>query len=288
MEAPITIARALIWATSVLRDTSPTARLDAELLLAHALGIGRARLLAEHQQPLDQGAHERFGQYITRRAALEPVAYLIGAREFYGLALYVDSRVLVPRPETELLVELALAYGRAQAARLAELRIADICTGSGCIAIALASQLPAARVSATDLSADALDVARINCARHQLGGRVTLLQGDLCAPLVGEFDLLVSNPPYTILSVIDEGVRRHEPHLALDGGPDGLSIYRRLLACAPAYLAPGGALLLEIGAEQGAAVSALAQRSFPHARIMVHRDLAGHERVVEVITQGAV
>jgi release factor glutamine methyltransferase len=282
MEAPITIARALTWATSVLRDTSPTARLDAELLLAHALEIGRARLLAEHRQPLDHAAHERFSQSVARRAALEPVAYLIGAREFYGLDLYVDSRVLVPRPETELLVELALAHARAQAASAAALRIADICTGSGCIALALAAQLPAAQISATDLSADALDVARINCERHRLEGRVALLQGDLCAPLVGQFHLLVSNPPYTILSAIDAGVRQHEPHLALDGGPDGLSLYRRLLACAPAHLAPGGALLLEIGADQGAAVSALAQHSFPHAKIMVHRDLAGHERVVVV------
>lgn len=287
MEAPITIARALTWATSALRDTSPTARLDAELLLAHALEIGRARLLADYREPIDPGAYERFSQYIARRAALEPVAYLIGAREFYGLDLYVDPRVLVPRPETELLVDRALAHVRAYAS-MGALRIADICTGSGCIALALASQLPAAQICATDLSPDALDVARINCERHHLGGRVTLLQGDLCAPLVGQFNLLVSNPPYTILSAIDAGVRQHEPHLALDGGPDGLSLYRRLLACAPAHLAPGGALLLEIGADQGAAVSALAQHSFPRARIRVHRDLAGHERVVEVTQQGAV
>ena len=160
--------------------------------------------------------------------------------------------------------------------------VADIGTGSGAIAIALALHLPEAQIAAIDISPDALALARQNVERHGLAGRVRLLQGDLLDPLAAPVDLIVSNPPYTILAEIDQGVRRYEPHQALDGGADGLDLYRRLLNQAPAKLRSGGAVLLEIGATQAAAVMDLAWRAFPNAIASVHRDLAGLDRVVVI------
>ena len=162
--------------------------------------------------------------------------------------------------------------------------MADIGTGSGCIAVAVAAHLPRALVYATDLAPAALRVARRNVERHGVVDRVRLLEGDLLDPLPEPIDLLLSNPPYTILAEIDEGVRRHEPPQALDGGPDGLAVYRRLLAAAPARLRPGAAAVLEIGADHGAAVSDLARAHFPAAQIEVYQDLAGRDRVVVVVT----
>jgi release factor glutamine methyltransferase len=291
-----TIAQALAWASGELRVTSETPRLDAELLLAHVLGWGRAQLLAEGRHSLTEAQDAMFRDLTARRAALEPVAYLIGHREFYGIDLIVDRRALMPRPETELLVELALSHARrrtndqrpkeTERASLVVGRssfvVADVGTGTGAIAIVLAVHLLEARVVAIDISPEALALARQNVERHGLAGRVQLLQGDLLDPLAEPVDLIVSNPPYTILAEIDEGVRRYEPHLALDGGADGLNVYRRLLSQAPARLQSGGAVLLEIGATQAAPVIALARRAFPNAAISVHRDLAGHDRVVVI------
>jgi release factor glutamine methyltransferase len=161
--------------------------------------------------------------------------------------------------------------------------VADIGTGSGAIAVAVAAHLPGALVYATDLSPEALRVAQQNVERHGLAERVVLRQGDLLEALPEPVDLLLSNPPYTIMSQIDENVRRHEPHLALDGGRDGLAFYERLLADGPAKLRPGGAALLEIGATQGAAVADMARAAFPEAQIVVHQDLAGLDRVVAII-----
>jgi len=284
-----TIAAALARAVDQLRATSETPRLDAELLLAHALGWDRARLMAEGRQPLADAQQAAFRELVARRAVLEPVAYIVGHREFYGLDFAVDRRVLVPRPETELLVDLALVFTRRTFKRsnvqtFERFQIADVGTGSGCIAVALAVHLPAARIAAIDVSREALAVARQNVERHGVADRVRLIEGDLLAPLDGPVDLLVGNPPYTILSNIDEGVRRHEPRGALDGGPDGLDVYRRLLAQAPAKLRPGGAALLEIGAAQGAAVVELARQFFPAAETGVHKDLAGLDRVVVIDT----
>ena len=292
----VTIAQALAWATHDLRATSETPRLDAELLLAHVLGWARAQLLAEGRLSLTETQAAAFRGLVMRRTALEPVAYLIGHKEFYGIDLMVDRRALMPRPETELLVELALGFARRRAqdersmkldrsplvVRPAPFVVADIGTGSGAIAIALALHLPEARIDAIDISPDALALAQQNVERHGLDGRVRLQQGDLLAPLAAPVDLIVANLPYTILSEIDEGVRRYEPHQALDGGADGLALYRRLMAQAPAKLRPGGAVLLEIGATQAAAVTDLARRAFPDATVSVHRDLAGHDRVVVI------
>ena len=277
-----TIGTALEVATAGLRGVSSTPRLDAEMLLAHLLHISRTRLLARLPEPLPDEIYARFAGLVEHRQALVPVAYLLRSREFFGLPFYVDERVLVPRPETELLVELALDRARRHQ-RFPHLRIADIGTGSGAIAIAVAANLPGVHVTAVDLSPDALAVTQINVDRHQLGDRITLKQGDSLAPLAEPVDLLLSNPPYTILREVDENVRRHEPHLALDGGADGLDMIRGLLADAPRYLR-SGTMLIEIGAWQGQAARTLAEGAFPGAQVAVHRDLAGHERVLEVTT----
>jgi release factor glutamine methyltransferase len=323
---PISVAEALTWAAAQLRATSDTSRLDAELLLAHVLGWSRARVLAERRAPLSEAQQAAFRDLVARRATLEPIAYLIGHREFYGLDFIVDHHVLIPRPETELLVEHAIAVARRMTTDQGDARqkaqgrlkapvagrsspvfesermavadhsspdlsggegsvvVADIGAGSGCIAVALAIHLPGALVYAVDISSEALGVAQRNVERHGVVGRVRLIKSDLLDALPEPVDILVSNPPYTILSAIDAGVRRHEPHLALDGGAEGLDVYRRLLAAAPAKLRPGGAVLLEIGATQGAAVADLARMHFPAARIEVYQDVAGLDRVVVVAT----
>ena len=275
-----TAGEALQAAAARLQQLSGTPRLDADLLLAFVLRITRAGLIARLSDPLPPEAAREFQVLVERRANLEPIAYLTGTREFYGLTFAVDHRVLVPRPETELLVELALEHA-ARFPRDRELRVADIGTGSGAIAIAVAAHLPHARVLATDLSADALAVARANVERHGLGDRIALLQGYDLMPIEGEIDLLLSNPPYTMLDEVEENVRRHEPHLALDGGEDGLRVIRELIAAAPRYLTKG-AMLVEIGAWQGEAVRRMAAAAFPGARIAVHRDLAGLDRVLDI------
>lgn len=259
---------------------SSTPRLDAELLLAHILGSSRVRVLAGGRELLDPDQQAVFDALLKRRINLEPVAYLTGHKEFYGLDFLVDQRVLIPRPETELLIELALERARRTGPR--SLVIADIGTGSGCIAVTLAAYLPGARVYAVDLSPEALQVAENNVARHGLQDRVHVLAGDLLKTLPEPVDVLVSNPPYTVLEAIDEGVRRHEPHLALDGGTEGLKVYRQLLMEAPSYLRPSGSVVLEIGAGQGDAVTAIARTSFPEGSIAVYPDLAGHDRVVTI------
>lgn len=278
-----TIAQALAWSSNQLRATSETPRLDAELLLAHVFGWPRARILAEGRHPLDARQRAALYDLVARRGALAPIAYLIGHKEFYGLDFVVDRQVLIPRPETELLVDLALRQARAMDAR----RIVDVGTGSGCIAVALATHAPKTRITAIDASTEALAVARLNVARHNVEERVLLLAGDLLAPLDEPTDMIVSNPPYTVLAEVTEGVRRYEPQLALDGGAEGLAIYRLLLAQAPAKLRAGGAILLEIGASQAAAVCDIARTHLPAARIDVHQDLAGRDRVVTIVTEYA-
>lgn len=278
----LTVAELLAEATTRLRATSPTPRLDAELLLAHTLRWSRTRVLAERMATPTAEQEAAFRQLLARRIDLEPVAYLVGEKEFYGRVFEVSPDVLVPRPDTELLIEVALGWARRYSAD--PLEIADIGVGSGIIAATLAAELPQAHVVGVDVSAAALAMAQRNVERLGLAGRVILIEGDLLAPLPHPVDLLASNPPYTLLEQIDENVRRHEPHLALDGGADGLALYRRLLAGAPAVVRPGGCVILEIGAWQGADVAALAQAAFPAATVSVHRDLADNERVVLVET----
>lgn len=277
-----TLRQAVRTASAQLADRSSSPRLDAEVLLAHVLGVSRTYILAESQRELTAAEQTAFQALVERRAALEPIAYLVGHKEFYGLDFAVDRRVLVPRPETEQLVDLALSWA---AARSGEVTIADIGTGSGCIAVTLAVKLPQARVFAVDLSPHALDVARINVERHGVAERVTLLHGAGCAPLPEPVALVVSNPPYTILNEVEENVRRWEPQLALDGGgAQGFDLPAQLLEEIPRCLKPQGAVIMELGAWQGQLARQTAARIFGSACITLHQDLTQRDRVLMIET----
>jgi release factor glutamine methyltransferase len=282
----MTVAQALQSATHRLARASPTPRLDAEVLLAHVLRTSRTHVLMESQRHLSPKQLAAFEAVVERRAGLEPVAYITGHKEFYGLDFVVDRRVLVPRPETELLVELALGWARRQVyVDEAALAIADIGTGSGCLAVTLALHLPQAQIWAVDVSTDALDVARLNAARHGVAERIIWLHGAGCAPLPQPVALIVSNPPYTVLAAVDPSVRHWEPHLALDGrGPHGFEVAAQLIRQLPAHLQPRGAALIEIGAWQGPLALETAREVFPDARITLRPDLAGHDRVLMIET----
>lgn len=279
-----TLREALQWGERALAQSAlDSPRLDAEILLAHALGITRAQLHTHPRGQLNSAELASYRQLIERRARREPVAYIVGHKEFYGLDLFVDNQVLIPRPETELLVELSIEMAQARSLRL----IADVGTGSGAIAVSMAVHLPQARVYATDASSGALEVAACNCRRHGVEDRVRLLQGHLLKPLPQPVDLIVANLPYVSqaeLSKLPPEIRCYEPGEALNGGPDGLDHIRRLLARAGGHLKPGGVVLLEIGATQGPAVAALARCYFPAARIEIVQDYAGLDRVMIVGT----
>ncbi|MCC6647183.1 MAG: peptide chain release factor N(5)-glutamine methyltransferase [Polyangiaceae bacterium] len=275
-----TIARVAAWATDDFRARGlESPRLEAEVLLAHALGLPRIQLFLQLERELDRDELGRYRALITRRRAREPVAYLIGEREFYGRSFRVDARVLIPRPDTETLVQVALAR---TSQRSLYARALDLCTGSGCVAVTIARERPTWRVTATDLSPDALVVARDNA--HRLGAHgLALLEGDLYAPVGGRrFELITANPPYIPdieIDGLDADVRDFEPRLALSGGADGLALCRRVVAGAPLALASGGVLAVEIMAGTSAAVAELF-RAAGLEHIAVDRDLAGHDRVV--------
>jgi release factor glutamine methyltransferase len=255
------------------------AGLEACVLFEHAAGIGRAALLAGGREPVAPEAAQRYERLLAQRARRMPLAYVTGEREFWSLRLRVDRRVLVPRPETETLVEAALERLGPGA------RVADVGTGSGAIVIALARELGAGAFFGTDRSAAAIEVARANAADNGLAGRIEFFTGDLLAPLrglPGLLDALVSNPPYIPTGEIDglqAEVRDFEPRAALDGGPDGLALIGRIIAGAPRLLRGGGWLLLEVGAGQADAVRGLL-RGGGFEDISTRRDLAGIERVV--------
>jgi release factor glutamine methyltransferase len=254
-----------------------SATLDAGLLLAHTLRTTRVRLMSEAERAVEPVAVGRYRALIERRARGEPLAYLTGIREFWSLPLRVSRAVLVPRPETELLVERALAL-RA----VSEGRVVDLGTGSGAIALALARERPHWRVTATDISREALAVARANAAELQLTG-IDFRQGSWFAPLGGaRFDLIVSNPPYVAAddAVLENPALAHEPRLALTPGVDALRCLREIARDAPQHLAPGGWLLLEHGADQGVAVRQELVLAGCRS-VRSHRDLAGHERITE-------
>ncbi len=271
-----TILKVLGWTQGRFAERGiQTPRLDAELLLAQLLGVERIHLYTHFDQPLRPEELAAFRELIKRRLSGEPVAYLIGRREFRSLELAVDPRVLIPRPDTETLVEVALSL----LPPLGAARVVDVGTGSGAIAIALATARPELVIDAVDRSADAAEVARANVARHAPSVRVHV--GDLLAPTSGAIDLVVSNPPYIPSDEIGRlapEVQR-EPRLALDGGPDGLDVVRRLIAAAAARLGSGGAIALEIGAGQAAATEELL-RAAGFTELVRRSDLGGIERVV--------
>lgn len=256
-------------------------RLDAELLLAHVLGVPRSYLYAHPERCLTPAEAAAWQAALARRVAREPVPYIVGATEFYGLPLVVDRRVLVPRPETELIVDRA----RALAAQEPLATVWDVGTGSGALALAIAQHLPGARVVASDVSGEALQVADLNRRRLGLEGHVQMVRCDLLACARGGIDLIVANLPYLrteeYLGAMPE-VSRYEPRGALDGGARGLDPIGRLLAQAAALRPAPAFLLLEIGAEQGAEVVAMARERFPERPVALWRDYAGLDRVVEI------
>ncbi len=276
---PWTIASVLRWATDDFRARGiENPRLDAEVLLAHATKKTRTELVIEMMRELAPNELAAFRDLVKRRRAREPVAYLCGKREFFGRPFLVDARVLVPRPDTETLVTVALE--RSVHLSLSA-RVLDLCTGSGCVAITLGRERPTTQVLATDASADALAVARENALR--LGAyNVAFRQADLFAGILEHFDVITANPPYIAsgdVPGLQPDIVKFEPRIALDGGPDGLEFYRRIAAGAGERLAPGGVLAVEVGEGQAAAVADLfAQTGLTD--VQRTRDYGRIERVV--------
>ena len=277
----VTIAEALQMAATQLALVSDDARLEAEVLLSHALGMDRTHLLAEFRVELATNDAAKFDALLRRRLAREPLAYIIGHREFFGIEIACSPAALIPRPESEMLVEIALAEaGR----RGGSVRVADIGTGSGAIAVALAANAVEASITATDTSPAAIALARRNAASHGVEARVRFVETSLLDGL-GRFDLILANLPYVSAAewgALTAEIRDHEPRAALLGGVKGMEMIEQLLCDAPSHLAPDGVMALEIGAMQGGAVMNMARACFPSADVMLKRDLAGFDRVVVV------
>jgi release factor glutamine methyltransferase len=273
-----TILGVLDWTTQRFTEAGiGAARLEAQILLAHALDCTRMQLYTGFDKPLGEPELAAYRGLIKRRLAGESVSYLVGETEFWGLPFYVDEHVLVPRPDTETVIEVAR---QVRPDRAAACRILDLCTGSGAIAVSLAKEYPAAQVVATEISPAAAAVARKNAARNAVSERVDVREGDLFAPVDGAFELIVSNPPYIASNVIPTlsiEVRR-EPVIALDGGADGLVFYDRICGEAPRYLAPEGVLLVEHGYDQADAVRARFEAAGFTGVTLVH-DLGKNPRV---------
>ena len=281
-----TIQKLLTWITEYLTQNSVDApRLSGELLLSHVLGLTRIELYTQYSKIVDKTDLDTLHGLVKRAGQHEPVAYLVGRTEFYSLALEVDAHCLIPRPETELLVQKAIEFLRT---RNGTQHVCDLCTGSGCIAVAIAKNFREARVTATDISDAALAVAARNVEKYELAGHVELLCGDLFEPLVPhldvtQWDLIVCNPPYVSAAeyeTLAKNVKDYEPELALRAGTDGLDVYRRLAAQIEQYLKPDGTLLLEIGYAQGPAVRELLEATGLFAEITIEKDAQNNDRVV--------
>jgi release factor glutamine methyltransferase len=261
-----------------------SARLDAELLLGHCLGLDRVGLYLAYDRPLQEQEVQAYRELVRRRAAHEPVAYITGRRYFWTLELHIDKGVLIPRPETELLVEHGLKF--LSALDVAHPRVLDIGTGSGAIALSLAAEMPHLDIVALDASAQPAACARANAERLGFTARVRVEQAffpDACTQDAGYYDLIVSNPPYIPsgdIELLEPDIREYEPRSALDGGPDGLEVYRQWIPHCARLLVPGGALMLEIGHDQGPGVSGLLAASGYFIGIEVARDYARLDRVV--------
>ncbi|MCA9066729.1 MAG: peptide chain release factor N(5)-glutamine methyltransferase [Planctomycetaceae bacterium] len=278
-----TVRRILEWTTGFLRDKGvESPRVEAELLLAHARQCQRIRLYTDFDEPVSEQQRTRMRELVQRRAKREPLAYIVGTREFYGRSFVVGPGILIPRPETEKLIDLCLS----RISKEAHVRIAEVGAGSGCISLTLACQLPHSAVTATDISAKAIQTASENASRLKVADRVRLLHGDCLEPLLKEqsqLDVVVSNPPYIRddeWETLQPEVGGHEPREALLGGPDGLDIVRRLVPQAASLLKPGGFILLEVDPAQCPSVCTILEaHGFLNCR--VHKDLSGNDRVVE-------
>jgi len=282
-----TIRRLLEWTKPFFeRKDVDSPRLSAELLLSHVLGVARIKLYTDYDRPLNETQLAAYRELVRRAGEQEPVAYLTGRAHFFNLELDITRDVLIPRPDTETLVEQALAVIKSQPG-LDSPRVLDLCTGSGCVAAAIASRIKLACVVAVDISPKAVEVAKQNISRLGYAQRVTVLHGDLYEPLAQlvdrqPFNLIAANPPYIasgIIETLDKSVKDYEPHSALDGGPDGLDIHRRILAGLPDRLLPGGHVFLEIAFDQGEAAKQLAVDA-GLAGVRIIKDFGGHDRVV--------
>ena len=290
-----TIKKLLDWMVSHFTEKKiDSPRLTAEMLLSFVLEMERIQLYMQFDQPVKKEQLDKLRSLVNRCLQNEPVQYLTSRSEFYSLSFKVGPDCLIPRPETELLVERAIEFLRG---RTGIQYVCDLCTGCGCIAAAIAKNFADAKIIATDICDKALSVAAENIAKYNLAGRVELLQGNLFEPVVrqldernspaaGGFDLIVCNPPYVSgaeYEKLDAKVRNHEPKLALDGGADGLDIYRKLAADAGSHLKKDGALLLEIGLLQGPAVKKLLEDSDAFGPIKIEKDFNRNDRVITAV-----
>jgi release factor glutamine methyltransferase len=278
-----TVRRVLEWTTAHLKKHgSDTPRLDAEILLAHARGCPRIQLYTQFEEQLSDAVRAQMRELVQRRSKREPVAYLVGQREFFSLSFKVTRDVLIPRPDTETLVMEVLDAVKGRSSP----RILDLCTGSGCVAIAVARNCKDAQVTATDISPAVIAVAEENAERLKVADRVECLQSDLfdAIPERLKFDVIASNPPYVPSAEIDQldpEVSLHEPRSALDGGADGLSILRRIIDEAPARMAPGGLLMLEFTPEQATVLESLMSEHGRYEKLSIRKDLAVQPRVIK-------
>jgi release factor glutamine methyltransferase len=290
-DEPWTIGRLLVWTIDYLKKHgAENPRLDAEVLLAKSRGCKRIDLYAAYGEEATDELRTKFRDLVSRRAKGTPVAYLVGHKEFYSLEFEVTPDVLIPRPETELLVVALLDHAKAKGDVDTPLEIADIGTGSGILAICAAKYLPQARVTAMDISPAALKVARRNAERHNVADRITFLESDLfaAAPANARFDFIISNPPYVSTAEMMElpaDVRDYEPHIALEAGEQGTAVIEPLIAQSAERLQPGGVLLIEISPMIAAAVEQLVRDSNTCELGATIRDPAGHPRVVQAIHQ---
>jgi release factor glutamine methyltransferase len=280
-----TIQKLLNWVTEHLKDKGvDSPRLSAELLLSHVLGLKRIELYTQFDKPVVKQQLDKLHDLVKRAGQHEPIAYLTGKTEFYSLQLDITRDCMIPRPETELLVEKAIEFLRS---RTGKQLICDLCTGSGCIAVAIAKNFQDAHIFATDISGAALNVAAKNIEKYQLKDRSTLLCGDLFEPIVpqidvNKFDLIVCNPPYISapeFEKLDKNVKDYEPSVALYAGQDGLDVHRRIAERAGQFLNPDAALMLEIGYAQGEAVRNLLDKSGIFAEIKIEKDFHNNDRI---------
>jgi release factor glutamine methyltransferase len=281
-----TIQKLLNWITEYFTEKSvDSPRLSAEILLSHILGLKRIELYTQFDKPVTKQQLDQLHNLVKRAGQHEPVAYLTGKTEFYSLQLEVGPDCMIPRLETELLVERSVEFLRL---RFGTQFVCDLCTGCGCIAVAIAKNFPHAKIIATDISDAALRLAAANVEKYQLKDRIKLLQGDLFEPVipqldVDKFDLIVCNPPYVSraeFEKLNKNVRDYEPKLALLAGEDGLNIYRRIFDKADQFLKPDAALMLEIGYTQGHAVKGLLEQTGIFAEIKIEKDFQNNDRIV--------
>jgi release factor glutamine methyltransferase len=287
-----TIQKLLNWVTEYLKNKAvDSPRLSAELLLSHVLGLKRIELYTQFNKVVEQDKLSELRGLVKRTAEHEPIAYLTGKREFYSLDFEITKDCLIPRPETELLVERAVEFLRT---RDGNKYVCDLCTGCACVAVAIARNFANCRIVATDISDAALEVAARNISRHGLGGRIELLKGDLFEPIIpigpAKFDLIVCNPPYVSQAQFEKlakNVKDFEPRVALAAGADGLDIIKRIIADATQFLKPASALMLEIGNEQGPAVRNLLENTGRFATIAIEKDYQNLDRLAIAVTKSS-